>query len=68
VKEGRRVAAAREVKRQGDGEAEFGPIVEIASEGPAIYPVLAATDRGLLAVWTTGGDASTVRARLVQLP
>jgi hypothetical protein len=68
VKEGRRVAAVRELKPRGDRDAEFGPIVEISSDGPALYPVLTATDRGLLAVWTTGGDASTVQARIVQLP
>ena len=33
-----------------------------------MYPVLASTDAGILAVWTTGGDASVIRTRIVRLP
>jgi hypothetical protein len=64
---GRRVAAARELKVASD-RVDFGPVVTLAPEGPAMYPVLAATGAGMLAVWTTGGDASVVRVRAVDLP
>jgi hypothetical protein len=64
---GQRVAAVRELKA-GSDRLEFGPVVRLALERPAMYPVLASTDAGMLAVWTTGGDASVVRARVVSLP
>ena len=32
------------------------------------FTVLAATNGGLVAVWTTGGDASIVQARRITLP
>jgi hypothetical protein len=35
--------------------------------GAAMYPVLAATDSGFVAVWTTGGDPSRVEARTMLL-
>jgi hypothetical protein len=65
--DGRRVAAARELEVASD-RVDFAPVVTLAPEGPAMYPVLARTDTGLIAVWTTGGDASVVRARRVTLP
>jgi hypothetical protein len=64
---GRRVAAARELT-PGPDRVDFGPVVTLADEGPAMYPVLASTDAGTLAVWTTGGDASVIRTRIVALP
>lgn len=64
---GRRVAAARELT-PGPDRVDFGPVVTLADEGPAMYPVLASTDAGILAVWTTGGDASVIRTRIVRLP
>jgi hypothetical protein len=64
---GQRVAAAR-VLKAGPDRVDFGPVVKLADEGPAMYPVLASTDAGVLAVWTTGGDASVIRARIVSLP
>jgi hypothetical protein len=67
VIKGQRVAAARELKAGPDG-ADFGPIVTMSPEGPAMYPVLAGTDAGMVAVWTTGGDASVIRTRIVRLP
>jgi hypothetical protein len=65
---GQRVAAARELKIGSNQAVSFGGVVTLAPEGPAMYPVLAATDRGLVAVWTTGGEASVVRARAVDVP
>jgi hypothetical protein len=55
----------REV-RQG-GSVEFGNPIRL-SEDAATYPVLAAVDGGLLAVWATGGPASTIRVARVPLP
>jgi hypothetical protein len=64
---GRRVAAARALERAAGGSARFGEAVRLA-EGPALYPVLAATNTGILAVWTTGGDPSRVALRTIRLP
>jgi hypothetical protein len=67
--EGRRVAAAREVKVQPDGTAMFGDPIDLATGESGVYPVLAASDQGLVAVWTTGsGEQSAVRARTLTFP
>jgi hypothetical protein len=63
--DGQRVAAAREVKGVAGASIDFGPIRMVALSGPATYPVLAATDAGILAVWTTGGDTPAVAARTI---
>jgi len=63
-----RVAAAVELKVGSDQQASFGSAVKLAPGGRATYPVLAATDKGMLAVWTTGGDASVIQARILRLP
>jgi hypothetical protein len=65
---GRRVAAFRELKLQAARPAAFGEIVRLSPEGSAVYPVLAATDKGLVAVWATGGDPSRVEARTIRIP
>ena len=66
--DGRRVASAREVKVQADGTASFGQPIDLATSESAVYPVLAATDHGLVAVWTTGsGDQSAVRVGTFRL-
>jgi hypothetical protein len=67
VVKGQRVSAVREVK-VGGATPSFGPIVTLAPQGPAMYPGIAASDRGLVAVWTTGSEPSRVVARLVQIP
>ncbi len=64
---GRRVAAARALNRDSSERVTFGDIAALASDGASTYPVLAATDRGLIAVWTTGGESSVVRARQLRL-
>jgi nitroreductase len=62
------VAAAREVKLQPGGAVTFGDAVMLSQTGPATYPVLAATNRGLVAAWATGGDASRIDVRRFRLP
>jgi hypothetical protein len=62
---GQRVSSAREVTTDSGGKVTFGPAVTIAESAPATYPVLAATDAGMLAVWTTGGETPTVKARTI---
>jgi hypothetical protein len=64
VVNGTRTAAAREIKHAGS-TLEFGPTSRLDEAGSAMYPVLAATEQGWIVVWTTGGPASTVRARLL---
>jgi hypothetical protein len=64
---GQRMAAAREVSKSGQ-RVDFGPVITLSPGNPATYPVLAATSSGVVAVWTTGGDAATVEARAISLP
>ena len=59
------VAAMRELRSQPDSEPTFGPILTLAQNGPAMYPVLAATTKGLVAAWTTGGEQSRVFVRSI---
>jgi hypothetical protein len=66
--DGQRVALAREVKGQRGVAVETGPIITLSSDGPALYPVLAATPSGLVAVWATGGPSPAIRARVIPLP
>ncbi len=63
--DGMRVAMAREVKVRPGQPVAFGPVVRLTPAGPSTYPVLAATSAGILAVWTTGGDAPAVAARTI---
>lgn len=65
---GQRVAAARELKVRPRQPVDFGSVVTLSSDGPANHPVLAAAGTGILAVWTTGGDASVIQARAIRLP
>ena len=65
---GRRNAVARVLTRGADGSPTFGEVITLDTDGAAVYPVLAATSRGLVAVWTTGsGEQSAVRARQLNL-
>lgn len=64
---GARVSAVRELRLQSGRAPAFGDAVMLAPNGPATYPVLAATDKGLVAVWATGGDASRVEVRLLPM-
>ena len=63
---GQRVAAIRELKA--GSPAAFGEVVTLDSSGPAMYPTLAATRDGLVAVWTASGDVSRVQSRTIRLP
>jgi hypothetical protein len=66
--QGRRNAVARVLTRGADGSPTFGEVITLDTDGAAVYPVLAATSRGLVAVWTTGsGEQSAVRARQLNL-
>jgi hypothetical protein len=60
---GKRVAAAREVIRTGNQPASFGETITIDSDGPAVYPVMAATASGIVAAWTSGAASTVVRVR-----
>lgn len=53
-REGVRRAAARRLMLDGT----FGPVRELGV-GPSSYPVLAATTKGMIAVWTSGAPNST---------
>jgi hypothetical protein len=63
-----RIAAFRELKLQPDRPAMFGEIVRLSPVGAALHPVLAATDKGLVAVWATGGDPSRIETRTIRIP
>jgi hypothetical protein len=65
---GRRVAAMREVRIQKTRRPVFGELVTLSSSSPGTYPVLAATEKGLVAVWTAGGNPSRVEARVIPTP
>ena len=58
---GVRTAAGREVSTR-NGHPEFGALTKFA-EGTSTYPVVAPTSRGWLAVWSTGGPTSVIRAK-----
>jgi hypothetical protein len=64
VVKGARTAAAREVRHAGS-RIDFGPTITIDEAGSAMYPMLAATEDGWIAVWTTGGTLSMVRGRVL---
>jgi len=68
VIQGQRVAAARELEVTLNQPVGFGSVVTLSSGDPGTYPVLAATGSDVLAVWTTGGEASSIRVRAVRLP
>lgn len=65
VVDGRRVAAVRRAPVDGPRGATFGEVVQLATEGASTYPVLAATDNGIVAVWITAGDRSVVKVRTI---
>jgi hypothetical protein len=65
---GQRVAAMREVRHSSSGFS-FGEPRMLASQGPAVYPVIAATGSGLVAAWTAGtGESSAIAVRALTLP
>jgi hypothetical protein len=66
---GQRTALMRELRREAGDRVAFGEPVTLAPQGPAVYPVLAATGSGLVAVWTAGsGESSTIAVRTLTLP
>jgi hypothetical protein len=58
---GVRTAAGREVSIR-NGKVEFAGPIRFA-EGTSTYPVVAPTSQGWLAVWSTGGPTSVLRAK-----
>ncbi len=65
VANGVRRAATRPLTVTGSGVASFGEPRVIA--GPSAYPVMAATARGLLVVWTSGPlETSTIAVRRIK--
>jgi hypothetical protein len=66
---GRRTAVVRELRREAGDRVAFGEPVTLATQEPAVYPVLAPTSSGLVAAWTAGsGDWSTIAVRTLTLP
>ena len=66
---GRRTAVVRELRREAGDRVAFGEPVTLATQEPAVYPVLAPTSSGLVAAWTAGsGDSSTIAVRTLTLP
>ena len=64
---GQRVAAMREVRHSSSG-VSFGEPRMLAAQGPAVYPVLAATSSGFVAAWTAGtGESSAIAVRALTL-
>jgi hypothetical protein len=67
MRNGRRVAAARELTVGGNQEPTFGDPLVIDPDDSAEYPVLASTASGIAAAWTSGRNATVVRVRLLAL-
>jgi hypothetical protein len=65
---GRRVAAMREIRIQKTRTPGSGELVTLSSSAPGTYPVLAATEKGLVAVWTAGRNPSRVEGRIIPTP
>ena len=63
---GQRLAVVRELKTAANGTGTFGEPVVLGGSGPAMYPVLAATDAGMVAVWTAGADQSRIEMRIIR--
>lgn len=65
---GKRVAVARQVLN-GRGAPGFGDARTISGDAGGTYPVLAATDREFVAVWTAGtGEAATIQVSPIDVP
>jgi len=61
VLSGRRRAAARTIRFDEAGQLVFGAPEHLGSDDtPSFYPVLVATPRGVLAIYVTGAQGSTV--------
>ena len=67
-RDGRTAAALRTLTVIDGAGPKLGPIVELVADGSASYPMLAAAEGSLVAVWTTGGASPTAWARRVAVP
>lgn len=66
VIDGVRTAAYVTATAAPDGTLRFGRPAVLAGPGPSAYPVMVATDRGVLAAWTAGTPTtSTVQVRRI---
>ena len=63
--DGQRVAVVRRLTSTDTATPSFGDAVRLTSTEGGSHPVLANVAGGVFAVWSTGGDASLVRARIV---
>lgn len=67
VRSGVRGAAFSRMTGTADATPEFGAIQTLGNNGPSAYPVLAASSKGLVAVWTSGPPASaTISVRVIE--
>jgi hypothetical protein len=64
---GQRVAAIREIRIARNQPPAFGEIVRLAADGPSMYPVLAPSADGFVAVWTTALGTSSLGTRAIVL-
>ena len=67
-RDGVSVATLRVVSRSPAGDPVVGPAVPVTADGAATYPVLTATDKAIVAVWSTGGASPSAWARIIELP
>ncbi|MCC6988025.1 MAG: exo-alpha-sialidase [Acidobacteria bacterium] len=67
---GVRSAAYSVGERHADGSVRFAPATRLAAGGgPSSYPVMAVTNRGVLAAWTSGAPgASVIQVRPIAAP
>lgn len=64
ARDGVRAAVVRSLKVAPDGKAVFGPTQVLGGAVQGVYPALAPTPTGLVAVWTSGApDRSTIAVR-----
>ncbi len=65
---GRRVATARELRRSSDQRIAFAEPVTLAPQSSSMYPVLAGTDGGFVAVWAGGaGEPPVIGVRRIEI-
>jgi hypothetical protein len=70
ILDSQRTAVVRELHPSSPGRpVTFGEPLRLTTNEASTYPVLAATTRGLLAVWTSGAaDASVITVKQLDLP
>ena len=67
VRNGVRGAAFSRMTSAAGAPPAFGAIQTLGTGGPSAYPVLAAAEKGLVAVWTSGAPANaTIKVRVIE--